>query len=224
VVNKIPCTLQNHVFDDLDVSQAYKCYAGLNAQFSEVWFFYPSLSEGSGEISKYVIYNYEENVWSLGSLTRYAWLDDYNNSNPVASGIANSSNFLYDHESGSNDDESPMSNVFIESGDFDVADGEQFAFIKRIIPDINFLSDFGTSPNPAINVVLKKRNSPADSLTADSTSQIDNTTTRNDVRTRGRQFVLRFESDDDLSPTARQKDFKWRLGATRLDVNPSGRR
>jgi len=76
----------------------------------------------------------------------------------------------------------------------------------------------------SFNVVLKKRNSPADSLTADSTSQIDNTTTRNDVRTRGRQFVLRFESDDDLSPTARQKDFKWRLGATRLDVNPSGRR
>ena len=52
VVNKIPCTLQNHVFDDLDVSQSYKCYAGLNSQFSEVWFFYPSLSEGSGEISK----------------------------------------------------------------------------------------------------------------------------------------------------------------------------
>ena len=117
-----------------------------------------------------------------------------------------------------------MLNVFIESGDFDVADGEQFAFIKKIIPDINFLSDLGTSPNPAINVVLKKRNSPGDSLTADSTSQIENTTSKNDVRTRGRQFALRFESDDDLSPTARQKDFKWRLGATRLDVNPSGRR
>ena len=223
-VQKLPCSLQNYVFNDIDASQAYKCHAGLNAEFAEVWFFYPSLSEGSGEISKYVIYNYEEQTWSLGSLTRHAWLDNYANSKPIASGVSGNESYIYDHESGSNDDTQAMSNVFIESGDFDVADGDNFVFIKKIIPDIQFLNDLGASPNGAINLVLKERNSPAESLSTSSTSQITATTARNDVRMRARQFVLRFESDDDLSPESDKKDFKWRLGSTRVDLQQSGRR
>ena len=223
-VQKLPCSLQNHVFADIDNSQAYKCHAGLNAEFAEVWFFYPSLSEGSGEITRYVIYNYEEQTWSMGSLTRYAWLDNYGNSKPIASGISGTDNFVYNHESGSNDDTQAMSNVFIESGDFDVADGDNFVFIKRIIPDIQFLNDLGASPNGAINLVLKERDNPAESLTTNSTSQISASTEKNDVRMRARQFVLRFESDDDLSPESDKKDFKWRLGSTRIDLQQSGRR
>ena len=223
-VQKLPCSLQNHVFNDIDNSQAYKCHAGLNAEFAEVWFFYPSLSEGSGEITRYVIYNYEEQTWSMGSLTRYAWLDNYGNSKPIASGISGTDNYVYNHESGSNDDTQAMSNVFIESGDFDVADGDNFVFIKRIIPDIQFLNDLGASPNGAINLVLKERDNPAESLTTNSTSQISASTEKNDVRMRARQFVLRFESDDDLSPESDKKDFKWRLGSTRIDLQQSGRR
>ena len=117
-----------------------------------------------------------------------------------------------------------MSNVFIESGDFDVADGDNFVFIKRIIPDIQFLNDLGASPNGAINLVLKERDNPAESLTTNSTSQISASTEKNDVRMRARQFVLRFESDDDLSPESDKKDFKWRLGSTRIDLQQSGRR
>ena len=223
-VQKLPCSLQNHVFNDIDNSQAYKCHAGLNAEFAEVWFFYPSLSEGSGEITKYVIYNYEEQTWSMGSLARYAWLDNYGNDKPIASGISGTDNFVYNHESGSNDDTQAMSNVFIESGDFDLADGDNFVFIKRIIPDIQFLNDLGASPNGAINLVLKERDNPAESLTTNSTSQISASTEKNDVRMRARQFVLRFESDDDLSPESDKKDFKWRLGSTRIDLQQSGRR
>ena len=62
-----------------------------------------------------------------------------------------------------------------------------------------------------------------ESLTTDSTSQIKSNTNKADVRARGRQFVLRFESDDDNSADDR-KDYKWRLGNTRLDIQPSGRR
>ena len=56
-VQKLPCSVQDYVFSDLDESQAYKCFAGLNEEFSEVWFFYPSATDNGTEISRYVIYN-----------------------------------------------------------------------------------------------------------------------------------------------------------------------
>ena len=222
-VKKLPCTVQDYVFSDLDESQAFKCHAGLNAEFGEVWFFYPSKEDDTKEISRYVIYNYEENLWSVGSLIRYAWIDSGVENTPQATGISGSSYYVYNHESGFNNDSDPMDNVFIESGDFDIEDGERLAFIKRILPDLKFIKDLGTSQNGAINIVLKQRDTNGNSLGTDSTNQITESTTQSFVRARGRQFALRFESDDDNNVTDR-KDFKWRLGSTRIDIQPSGRR
>ena len=117
-----------------------------------------------------------------------------------------------------------MSNVFIESADIDLGDGENFMFVKKLIPDIKFSTTRGVSNTPAVNMVIKRRNYNAESLSTDSTSQITSSTTFTNVRTRTRQMVLRVESDDDNSVEANQKDFKWRLGNTRLDMQPSGRR
>lgn len=222
-VQKLPCTVQNYVFSDLDLGQAFKCHATLNSAFSEVWFFYPSIEDGTGEISRYVIYNYEENSWSIGSLIRYAWLDTGIEDKPLATTSVSSSNYLYSHETGFNDDTESMDNVFIESADLDVGDGENFAFVKRVIPDIKFVSTTGTDQTPAINFVLKQRDYNGDSLTTASTTQVTDTSTYASLRSRSRQVVLRFESDDDNVEVDR-KNYKWRLGATRLDVSPSGRR
>ena len=222
-VQKLPCTVQDYVFSDLDLGQAFKCHATLNSAFSEVWFFYPSIEDGTGEISRYVIYNYEENSWSIGSLIRYAWLDTGIEDKPLATTSVSSSNYLYSHETGFNDDTESMDNVFVESADLDVGDGENFAFVKKVIPDIKFVSTTGTDQTPAINFVLKQRNYNGDSLTTASTTQVTDTSTYASLRSRSRQVVLRFESDDDNSESNR-KNYKWRLGATRLDVSPSGRR
>jgi hypothetical protein len=222
-VQKLPCTVQEYVFEDLDLSQAYKCHVALNSEFSEVWFFYPSIDDDTREISRYAIYNYEENSWSIGSLVRHAWIDGGIQNRPQATGVSSSSYYLYNHESGFNDDTEPMDNVFIQSADFDIGDGDSLAFVKRILPDVKFVNAQGTSPDPAINIVLKNRDFMGESLTTDSTSQIKSNTNKADVRARGRQFVLRFESDDDNSADDR-KDYKWRLGNTRLDIQPSGRR
>lgn len=222
-VQKIPCSVQEYVFEDLDQSQSHKCHVALNSEFSEVWFFYPSTEDGTKEISRYAMYNYEENLWSIGSLVRYAWVDSGIQNKPQATGVSSSEYYLYDHESGYNNDTDPMDNVYIESADLDFGDGEQFAFIKRIIPDIKFVNASGTSPNGAVNIVLKNRNFNGESLSTSSTNQITSTTNQSYVRSRGRQFVLRFESDDDNTASDR-KDYKWRLGSTRLDVQPSGRR
>jgi hypothetical protein len=222
-VQKLPCSVQDFVFSDLDESQAFKCFAGLNEEFSEVWFFYPSTADNEREISRYVIYNYEENSWSVGTLERYSWLASGVLDKPVAGGEASSVKFIYQHETGFNNDDSAMDGVFVESGDLDVGDGENFVFLKKILPDILFVNDVGTSPNGAVNIVVKRRDFNNQTLSTDSTTQITSSSTFGSLRSRTRQFVLRFESDDDNTESDR-KDFKWRLGSTRVDIQPSGRR
>jgi hypothetical protein len=222
-VQKLPCSVQDYVFGDLDEGQAYKCFAGLNEEFSEVWFFYPSLTDSGTEISRYVIYNYEENLWSIGSLERYAWLSAGVFNKPLSAGEASSTKYIYEHEKGFNNDTSAMDGVFIESADIDISDGDRFAFLKRILPDILFVNDTGTSQNAAVNIVVKRRDFSNQTLTTDSTTQITSSTTYGSLRSRGRQFVFRFESDDDNAETDR-KNYKWRLGSTRVEIQPSGRR
>jgi hypothetical protein len=222
-VQKIPCSVQDHVFSDLDESQAFKCFAGLNEEFSEVWFFYPSITDNETEISRYVIYNYEENSWSIGTLERYSWLAAGVFDKPFAGGEETTTKRIYEHEKGFNDDESAMDGVFVESADIDITDGDRFVFLKRILPDILFVNDTGTNQNPAVNVVVKRRDFNNQTLSTDSTTQITASTTFGSLRSRARQFVLRFESDDDNTDSDR-KNYKWRLGSTRVDVQQSGRR
>jgi len=222
-VQKLPCTVQEYVFEDLDLGQAFKCFMGLNSEFGEMWFFYPSLTDGTGEISRYVIYNYEENTWSVGSLIRYSWIDAGIEDQPMAAGLTSSENCIFNHETGFDDYNQPMTGVFIESADIDISDGENFAFVKRMIPDVAFIKDATVSNTPAMNIVLKRRDFPGQSLTTDSTTQVTESSTFNSLRSRARQVVLRFESDDDAS-SGDQVGYKWRLGATRLDLQQSGRR
>jgi hypothetical protein len=116
-----------------------------------------------------------------------------------------------------------MTGVFIESADIDISSGDSLAFVKKLIPDMAFVKEQGISNTPVMNIVLKRREFPGQSLVVDSTSQITETTTFKNLRTRSRQIVLRFESDDDAQ-VVNQKGYKWRVGATRLDLQPSGRR
>ena len=222
-VRRLPCTVQEYVFEDLDLDQAFKCHMGINSEFSEIWFFYPSIEDGTGEISRYVIYNYEENHWSVGSLTRYAWLDAGIEDLPYATATSSSQQCVFEHENGYDDYEDAMTGVFIQSADLDISSGDSFSFVKQIIPDMKFVTETGVSVDPAMNVVLKSRDYPGQSLTTDSTTQVTPTTTFGSVRTRARQVVFRFESDDD-NAAGSQKGYKWRLGSTRIDIQPSGRR
>jgi hypothetical protein len=212
-IKKIPCSVLSYVFDDFNSAQAFKVHAFSNTQFDEVGWFY--CSAGSTEIDKYVVYNYSEQVWSYGLLERHAWLDAGVEPYPRAT----LDGYLYEQETGFDADGSPMTNVYIESSDFDIGDGEQFAFISRIIPDVRFLSN---TSGGQVNMVLKTRNFPGDSLSTNSTSVITSSTQQNHVRARARQAVVRLESDDDN--VSANTSTGWRLGATRLDVRPDGRR
>ena len=213
-VNTLPCSVHNYVFDDINLDQSFKIHAFTIKDKNEVGWFY--CSSGSNTIDRYVIYNYLEQTWVYGQLNRTAWLD---------SGIENypravSGGFLYKQEIGFDDDGAPMTGVFIESSDFDLGDGDQFAFARRVIPDFKFIEN---QNDCSVNVVVKTRNFPGDSLTTNSTNEIKSTTQQSFIRARARQMALRIESNDDADNNG-NLGVGWRLGATRIDIKPDGKR
>ena len=113
-----------------------------------------------------------------------------------------------------------MTGVFIESSDFDLDDGERFAFARRIIPDFKFIQD---PNNGSVNVVVKTRNFPGDTLATNSTNEVTSTTQQSHIRARARQMALRIESNDDATNDG-NLSIGWRLGATRIDIKTDGKR
>ena len=218
-VTPVPCSVRSYVFDDINESQSFQFFAFVNKQFDEVGWFY--CSAATTVIDRYVTYNYVERTWAIGNLSRTAWLDEGLESFPRAAGKSSNESYIFSHETGFDDDGSPMDNVFIESADFDLGDGEQFQFIRRCIPDVKFTGDSGSTQT--INLVIKARNFPGDSLTTDQTTSFTASTTKIDTRARGRQAVVRFESDDDGDVGVRT-GVGFRIGGTRLDLQPNGRR
>ncbi len=212
-VQPIPCSVQSYVLDDFNSAEPYKTFAFSTQEFNEVGWFY--CSANSAEVDRYVVFNYLEQVWSVGQLERHAWHDAGLVEKPLATGT-NTSNYLYEHEVGNDDDGSAMANVFIESSDFDIADGEEFSFLRRIIPDIKFNGSAGAGQG--VKYILKNRDFNASSLTTSETKSVLDSTTKLDVRVRARQLAFRIEGDDTATGVG------WRLGATRFDLNKSGRR
>ena len=205
----VPCTVLRYVFDDINLEQKLKFFAGSNRMFDEIFWFYCSSS--SDDIDRYVKFNYAEGTWDIGSLSRTAWVDFGLHSKPRGAGTVDSTNYIYDHESGTTNDGSAMS-PYIESSVFDIGDGNQFVAIRRIIPDIDITSATGNG----VDYVLKTRNYPGESLTTNSTNAVTSTTTKSDVRSRSRSAVLRIQSS--------ASDVSWTLGDTRMDIQPDGRR
>jgi hypothetical protein len=209
-IQVIPCTLLRYVFDDINLEQNFKCFAASNKMFDEVFWFYPSAD--ASEIDRYVKFNFTENTWDLGTLSRTAWVDYGIHNNPRGSGQVSSTNYVYVHESGDDDDGSAMTS-FIESADFDLGDGEQFMFVDRLIPDIDITS---TDADASVNYILKTRNYPGDSLATNSTNAVKASTQQSFLRSRSRQAALRIESDT--------TNITWTLGDLRLGLRPDGRR
>ena len=219
-VQLVPCSVHYYVFSDFNQGQYFQTFGFVNKQFNEVGWFY--CSSGETTIDRYVVYNYAENTWTIGQLSRSAWMDEGIFESPIATYTTSNVGYLYDQETGNDADGSPMDNVYIQSSDFDMhPDGDYYTFIRKVIPDVKFTGNGGS--DQTINFVLKSRNFPGDSLTTDTTQTVTSTTQRLDTRIRARQLAFRIESDDDNSSEIRL-GVGWRLGDTRMDVKPDGRR
>ena len=121
---QLPCTVKDKVFLDFNLAQRDKVIAGINSEFGEVIWFYPSAS--SSDNDKYVIYNYNDKIWYYGNLGRTAWLDRGVRSFPLATG----NQFIYNHELGFDDDGSAMT-AFIESAPMDIGDRINLLLLKE---------------------------------------------------------------------------------------------
>jgi hypothetical protein len=226
-VETLPCTLRNHVFNNLNFDQSDQIICGTNEQWNEIWWFYPTAD--SSYNNAYVVYNHLERIWYYGTLDRTAWLDTPLRQNPQAantpitvdgSTITTGDGFLYNHENGLNDDDAPMDS-YIQSSDFDLDDGDNFMLTRRILPDIGF--DGSTAASPEVTLTIRPRNFPGSTFSADAadTQRVIETsvgvyTDQVFVRARARQMALKVRSEN--------LGVQWQLGAPRLDARPDGRR
>jgi hypothetical protein len=210
-VQPLPCSVKDHVFSNLNVGQAFKVFAAENSAYSEVTWFYP-VGTGNTEITNYVTYNYEENLWAVGTLTRGAWFDSGMGNFPIATSVITTvnENYLYSHEVGFDDDGQPMT-AFVESGDLEIGDGNSFMFMDRIIPDFSFKGS-----DPSIAMTVKGRDYPLQDTSVLASATVTSSTTFSAIRARSRHPVIRIESTGE--------GYGWRLGTLRMGVRQDGRR
>jgi len=219
-VQPLVCDVKEYVFDNLNDDQAEKVFSANNAAYSEIWWFYPS--KDSENVDSYVVYNYEQNIWYYGTLTRTAWIDRGIEDYPIA---ADSSGNIYFQEFGLDDGSAnPPSaiNAFIESAPVDIGDGESFMYVSKVIPDMSFRNS--TAANPETTYTFNAYNynggntlmTDTASVVSSSLTPIQQYTTKADLRLRGRSVALKVESN--------QTGTTWRLGQPRLDIRTDGRR
>jgi hypothetical protein len=222
-VKKLPCSVQDYVYDDLNLIQSNKVHVGLNSQFNEITWWYCTYE--SDYIDRCVTYNYVEDTWHIGTMARTSWADLSAYPFPIATeylptstqappntiyGVTEGRTMCYQHEEGTNADGSPIT-AYIESAYFDIAEGDSVLLMKRVIPDIK-----DQTGNVELTLNLRtyphatEQNSPRSPFT------IEPTTLKLDTRARGRQVSVKLRSDE--------ADTNWRYGTLRVDIQPDGMR
>jgi hypothetical protein len=227
-VKKIPCTVQEYVFQDINVTQGYKTHVGINTQFNEVTWWYCSFT--SDEIDRYVTFNYLENTWAIGSMPRTTWQDTGTYPRPIAVeylpnsteapivssgngtiyGLTAGRSAVYFQETGRNALDQPLFS-FLSSGYFDLGEGDTMLFMKRFVPDFkNQVGDI------TIRLLLRAYPSTTASPSSLDPYTVAPNTPKVDTRARGRQISVQMENNT--------LDGNWRFGTLRVDVQPDGLR
>ncbi len=224
-VQTLPCSLKDFVFSNLNTDQSYKVYCGINSQFNEVWWFYPSQT-GSGENDSYVKFNYVENAWDYGTMERTVWADAGIENNPLS---VDPDGQTFSHEIGVDDGSTqPASPImaYIQTSQFEMdAGGNSFIFANRVIPDVTFRPGITTSVNPTVEFIFYPQDYPGASTKTPSnspviqgtvTTTIEEFTEQAWIRLRARSMMFRLECNN--------LGVSFRLGTPRLDIRPDGRR
>lgn len=237
-VNRMPCTVREKVFPNLNFEQRYKVFAAVNAELNEIIWFYPSNTVVDGitntENDSYVIYNYAEKCWYYGTMPRTAWVDRGFGDNPIA---ASSDGYLYSQEVGADDGStnppSPITARIISSP-VEIEDGDRFGFVSRIIPDVSFRQTPAQNPVGQVDFTIYPQNFPGGMAplnengvptnyygTGDENAvkynyAVKTFTQQLFTRIRGRSVILEVSSDG--------IGVQWRLGTPRFDIRTDGRR
>ena len=219
-VKKLPCTVEQFVFDNINITGSENAFAGHNGEFNEIMWFYPRT--GSDQINAIVAYNYLEGTWWTGTLARTTWIDREVFDNPVASeyfesttannevilGLTDGATQMFSHEVG-NDADGTAITAFVKSGAVEIGEGNDFSFVSKLIPDVQ--NQLGT-----LNAKLEFKNYPNNSTSVIKTATFTDATEFVSLRGRGREFTVNVVSNTTGT--------SWRLGTQRFDIQPDGRR
>ena len=222
VVKKMPCSVQDYVFDDLSYVNKTEIACGLNTAFNEIIWYYPS--SASTQIDRAVAYNYLENTWYTLNLPRTTWLGAYVYENPIATeystsltsnvstilGVTAGASYIYEHESGNNQADGTAISAFLTTGSIEIADGDELMSVSKLVPDFDNLTN-----NMTATLTLEQYPQSAANVT--TTGTISSTTEKINVRGRGRAVKIKYETNT-------VNDTAWRLGSTKLQLRPDGRR
>ena len=222
VVKKMPCSVQDYVFDDLSYTNRNDIACGLNTAFNEIIWYYPSTN--ASQIDRAVVYNYLENTWYTLNLARTTWLGAYVYELPIATeydssitannstilGLTAGASYIYEHESGNNQADGTAISAFLTTGSVEIADGDELMSVSKLVPDFDNLANTMTA-----TLTLEQYPQSASNVTA--TGSITSTTEKIDVRGRGRAVKIKYETNT-------VDDTAWRLGSTKLQLRSDGRR
>jgi hypothetical protein len=222
VVKKMPCSVQDYVFDDLSYTNRNDIACGINTAFNEIIWYYPSANATA--IDRGVAYNYLENTWYTINIGRTTWLGAYVFEQPIATeydasitanvssilGLTAGASYLYEHESGNNQADGTAISAFLTTGSVEIADGDELMSVSRLVPDFDNLANTMTA-------TLTLEQYPQSAANVTTTGSITSTTEKIDVRGRGRAVKIKYETNT-------VNDTAWRLGSTKLQLRPDGRR
>ena len=210
-VKNLDCTVRRFIFDRLNRDQKDKIFAGINSEFKEVIWLYPS--KDSEECDSYVIWSPSENYWTFGSSIFTTFADKTVFGNTITTGVTAGGNNLYNNEpAGVFTENGQPQSSFIESADFDMADGNEIMFLSRVIPDF-------TLNDGALTFSIKTKDfpeSPTEREKPQPPHTVTNSTVKIDMRARGRQGRIRVSCN--------AANTSWRWGSVRLAIQPDGRR
>lgn len=211
-VRVLPCSVWDFVFQNINSSFVSKVRAIPNTPFNEIGWAFPSLAS-SGENDSYVKFNITEpnTPWDYGTLSRSAAIDQTIFGTPIQ---ATPTGIIYQHEISDDADGSPLVSSFL-TGYFYISEGEEFAFVDRIIPDFKY-GTFGAGTGAQIQITIYAVNFPGDTPTLYGPYTVTSTTQYISTRIRARQMAFFVESSDIGS--------FWRLGHIRFRYSPDGRR
>jgi hypothetical protein len=225
-VKKLPCTVDDFVFENIDLTQSDQIFAGVNTEFAEIiWFYVTNPNNNPApQINRCVVYNYLEQSWSIGTLNRTSWVDrgvfqfplatEYLpnttvNTTPTVIGLSNGASNYYQQEFGTDADGETMLS-FIQSGDFNIDEGgEQLMRVARFVPD--FRDQVGD-----VDVTWSFKNYPYGNVVSQTALTVATTDTKKDMRGRGRQANFKI--------TSNTSGGNFKMGTFIMDIYPDGGR
>jgi len=209
-VQELPCPVKHYVFDRMEKNYSDKFFCALNKDFDEVTWFYVSsdntATDGNPEPDSYVTYNYRDNAWSIGSMSRTAWEDAFGfRKVPFA---YDADGDLYNHETGTDADGSAMT-AFIETSPMEVSQtGDDLMLVDKVVPDATMTG--------SLNMTVKSRKYPQDVDITKGPFTISSNSTKVSLRARGRQIGFKLESSS--------VGDSWLVGDFRVNARQDGLR